>query len=134
VTLHLDDALRGCIGTLEAVQPLYENVIHNARNAAFRDSRFSPLTAPEFDRIDIEISVLTPPRAIASLDEFVIGRHGIILEKGHHRAVFLPQVAPEQGWDKETTLAFLSRKAGLGPDDWRRGATFSVFEAVVFGE
>jgi AmmeMemoRadiSam system protein A len=134
VTLHLEGALRGCIGNLEAREPLYQNVAHNARNAAFGDPRFAPLTREEFDRVHIEISVLTPARPIASLDEFTIGRHGIILEKGPHRAVFLPQVAPEQGWDKETTLSHLALKAGMNADDWRRGARFSVFEAIVFGE
>lgn len=134
VTLHSGGRLRGCIGHLEASEPLYRNVIHNARSAAFRDHRFSPLTQAEFEDIDIEISVLTPSREIAGIDAFQIGRHGIILRKGRARAVFLPQVAPEQGWDKETTLRHLSMKAGLGAEDWREGAEFAVFEAIVFGE
>jgi AmmeMemoRadiSam system protein A len=134
VSLHRDGNLRGCIGNLEAVEPLYRNVIHNARNAAFQDPRFMPLTAAELAGLNIEISVLTPPRPIHSVDEFQIGTHGIILTKGQRRAVFLPQVAPEQGWDRETTLTHLSLKAGMGPDDWRRGAKYYVFEAIVFSE
>jgi len=134
VTLHLDGRLRGCIGHLTASEPLYLNVIRNAQNAAFRDQRFSPLGPDEFERIEIEISVLTPARPISSADEFVVGRHGINLEKGRHRAVFLPQVAPEQGWDRETTLRHLCLKAGLGPNAWRRGASLSVFEAIVFAD
>ena len=62
------------------------------------------------------------------------GRHGVVLEKGGRRAVFLPQVAPEQGWDRDTMLDHLASKAGLARNAWRQGATFQVFEARVFGE
>lgn len=134
VTLQKHGNLRGCIGDLEAAEPLYRNVMHNAMNAAFEDPRFPPLRRPELDDIEIEISVLTPPRPIASLDEFVLGRHGIILEKGRTGAVFLPQVPPEQGWSKEETLTHLALKAGMPPDGWRRNASFFVFEAIVFSE
>ena len=135
VTLHTNKGrLRGCIGHLEASEPLFQNVINNARSAAFRDYRFSPLTEAEFDDIDIEISVLTPSCRIPGIDSFELGRHGIILTKGGARAVFLPQVAPEQKWDKETTLRHLAMKAGLGSDAWREGAELAVFEAIVFGE
>ncbi len=134
VTLHIDGNLRGCIGYLEAAEPLYENVMRNANSAAFEDSRFLPLTTEELPNIEIEISVLTPHRPIASPDEFIVGKHGIILQKGAYRSVFLPQVAPEQGWDTETTLSFLARKAGLAPHAWRHGASLFVFEAIVFGE
>ncbi len=134
VTLHKNGRLRGCIGSLQAVEPLYENVIHNTRNAAFQDPRFPELTRPELDEIDIEISMLTPERRIRDVKEFEVGRHGIILEKGPNRSVFLPQVAPEQGWDRETTLQYLSLKAGLSENAWRHGAVLKVFEAVVFGE
>jgi hypothetical protein len=134
VSLHIGASLRGCIGYLEAREPLFRNVIRNARGAAFEDPRFDPVSAPELDRIGIEISVLTPRRAIASPDDFIVGRHGIILEKGVREAVFLPQVAPEQGWDRDTTLTHLALKAGLRADDWRRGAKLYVFEAIVFGE
>ncbi len=134
VTLHLDGNLRGCIGNILPEEPLYLNVINNARNAAFRDPRFQPLSKPEFAKIQLEISVLTPPRRIASADEFEVGRHGILLSKRGRRSVFLPQVAAEQGWDRETTLTHLALKAGLAADDWRQGTTFEVFEAIVFHE
>lgn len=134
VTLRLESRLRGCIGSLEPHESLYQNVIRNARNAAFSDPRFGPLSDTELPKIDIEISVLTPARPIASPDEFIPGRHGIILKKGISKAVFLPQVATEQGWDRETTLTHLALKAGLGANEWRRGAEFEVFEAIVFGE
>jgi AmmeMemoRadiSam system protein B/AmmeMemoRadiSam system protein A len=134
ITLHIGGELRGCIGYLEAVEPLWRNVVRNARAAAFNDPRFFPLSSAEFEAVDLEISVLTPFRPIPGPDAFVVGRHGIILEKGGNHAVFLPQVAPEQGWDRETTLTHLALKAGLPPDGWRRGAKFSVFEAIAFGE
>jgi hypothetical protein len=134
VTLHLNGRLRGCIGNILPEEELYLNVMHNAVNAAFRDPRFNALTAEEFDKSDIEISVLTKPRRIPSLDDFVIGRHGIILSKKGRRAVFLPQVAAEQGWNVETTMTHLALKAGLRADDWKRDATYEVFEAIVFHE
>ena len=74
------------------------------------------------------------PRPVASSEDIVIGKHGIILEKDGRKAVFLPQVAVEQSWELEETLSHLSRKAGLSADAWKDGASFSVFEAVVFGE
>ncbi|NOY81235.1 MAG: AmmeMemoRadiSam system protein B [Kiritimatiellaeota bacterium] len=134
VTLKHCGRLRGCVGCLEAVEPLYESVIRYTKSAAFHDSRFHPLAEEELNKITIEISVLTPPRPVAGPDEIEIGRHGIVLEKRGRRAVFLPQVPVEEHWDLETTLQYLAMKAGLGPDEWRRGTRFSVFEAVVFGE
>ena len=134
VTLRSHERLRGCIGTILPHEALYLNVLDNAVNAAFRDPRFRPLTENEFKHVHIEISVLTPPEKIDSWQDFEVGTHGIILSKRGRRAVFLPQVAPEQGWDAETTLTHLALKAGLAADDWRRGASFEVFEAIVFQE
>ena len=137
VTLHTKDgALHGCIGNIEAFEALYANIIHNAGNSAFQDPRFQRVKSlDELADITIEISVLTPPEKIKSTAEFIIGKHGIILSKAGHSSVFLPQVAPEQGWDKETTLVHLSLKAGLDPYAWKEAdAEFKVFEAIVFSE
>ncbi|OGV35564.1 MAG: hypothetical protein A2020_07120 [Lentisphaerae bacterium GWF2_45_14] len=137
VTLHTKGGeLRGCIGNIGGFEPLGSNVLHNAVNSAFRDPRFAPVSSiEELNRLEIEISILTAPEKIASLDEFIVGEHGIIIQKGGASAVFLPQVAPEQGWDKNTTLTHLSMKAGMSPDAWReKGAEFSVFRAIVFAE
>jgi AmmeMemoRadiSam system protein A len=109
-------------------------VITNAIYAAFADRRFSPVQKEECKEITIEISALTPPSPVASAQEIRIGTDGMVLSKDGHSAVFLPQVAPEQGWDLETTLANLSMKAGLAPDAWKEGASFQVFQAEVFGE
>lgn len=134
VTLHKGGDLRGCIGEIEPEREVYRAVQDHALNAAFRDPRFPPLSAAEFPEVDIEISVLMPPQEVASWRDIEIGRHGVVLSKAGRRAVFLPQVAPEQGWDLETMLDYLAMKAGLPQDAWREGARFEVFEALIFGE
>ncbi|MBR4251513.1 MAG: AmmeMemoRadiSam system protein B [Kiritimatiellae bacterium] len=135
VTLTIDGELRGCIGEILPRRPLVRVVADHALSAAFEDPRFPPLTAAEWPSVRIEISALTPPRPVDSWHDIQIGRHGMTLSLHGRMAVFLPQVAPEQGWDLETTLTHLSRKAGLPADAWRDPACrFSVFEADVFHE
>ena len=131
VTLKIRGDLRGCIGSLAPVEPLYLSVHHNAVNAAMHDPRFSPVQSAELPGITVDVSILSPIRDIPNLDAFKLGQHGIILGKGAARAVFLPEVATEQGWTKEETLSYLSQKAGLAADAWRQGAQFQVFESVV---
>ena len=135
VTLTIGGELRGCIGEIFPRRPLADVVLDHAIDAAFNDPRFSPLTAKEFMRIQIEISALTPPVPVASYRDIVIGKHGMVIELDGRSAVFLPQVAPEQGWDLATTLTHLSYKAGLSGNAWQDPrAKFTVFEAVVFHE
>ena len=134
VTLEEDSQLRGCIGDIVPRQPLYKSVISNAINAGVRDWRFPPVTMAECSKIKIEISALTPPARIDSPDKIRIGTDGVILGKNDRSAVFLPQVAPEQGWDVNQMLTHLSLKAGLSRDAWKEGATFLVFQADVFSE
>ncbi|MBF0208548.1 MAG: AmmeMemoRadiSam system protein B [Oligoflexia bacterium] len=134
VTLKKHGELRGCIGEILPERPLIEVVIKRTIDAAVNDNRFSPVVPEEINNISIEISALTPPIPVKSYNEIEIGKHGILLRKGWGGAVFLPQVAPEQGWDLPTTLTHLSLKAGLGPNDWREDTNFQVFEAIVFGE
>lgn len=134
VTLHKDGDLRGCIGEIEPRRPLVDVVRERALSSAFSDTRFTPVVAAELPRIKIEISALTPPAPVNSWKDIVIGKHGMVLIKQGHSAVFLPQVAPEQGWDLATTLTHLSMKAGLPPDAWKEGASYLVFEAIVFHE
>ncbi|HNX35237.1 MAG TPA: AmmeMemoRadiSam system protein B [Kiritimatiellia bacterium] len=134
VTLHKQGELRGCIGEIVPRREVWKVVREQALNAAFHDPRFPPLAPDELDAIDIEISMLTPPKPVASWKEIVVGRHGMVLSKGGRSAVFLPQVAPEQGWGIEETLTHLAMKAGLPPDAWRSGADFLVFEAQVIRE
>jgi len=134
VTLKKHGELRGCIGSILPVEPLFKGVIRNAVNASTRDHRFTPITLEEEPDVDIEISVLTPPKEVLDIRDIVIGRDGVILEHGAHRSVFLPQVAPEQGWDLETTLTHLSMKAGLSSDAWKSNTRFKTFQAHVFHE
>ncbi len=137
VTLHTANGyLRGCIGNILPIEPLYYNVIHNAENAAFKDPRFMPLSSlEELNDLNIEISILTQPQPIRNTTEIILGKHGIILKNKGRSAVFLPQVAPEQNWNLTTTLDHLSLKAGLSKKEWQDDkAEFQVFEAIVFSE
>ena len=134
VTLHKHGELRGCIGEIVPRREIWKVVREQAVNAAFHDPRFSPLEPGELDAVEIEISMLTPPKPVGSWREIEVGRHGMVLSKAGRSAVFLPQVAPEQGWGIEETLTHLSMKAGLPPDAWRSGADFLVFEAQVIRE
>lgn len=126
VTLKNRGDLRGCVGSVLRRQPLYRAVITNASQAA-RDPRFPPLQARELGNLALSVSVLGEPVALRAVGEFRVGRHGMVLNKNGHRAVFLPSVAVEQGWDREETLSHLSTKAGLAPDAWRRGAQLRLF-------
>jgi AmmeMemoRadiSam system protein B/AmmeMemoRadiSam system protein A len=132
--IRTEGRLRGCIGQVEPTFPLYYGTAQAALDAAQRDPRFPPVTAAELGKIEIEVTVLSPRRPIASWRDIRLGTHGIVLEKGDKLALFLPQVAPEQGWNIEQTLSALSKKAGLPPDGWKEGARFSVFTGQVFGE
>ena len=128
-----DDSLRGCIGSIVGREPLHKGIARHALNAAFRDRRFQPLRAEELTEIAMEVTVLTPPRPVADHNAITIGLDGVILQRDGHSAVFLPQVAVEQGWGLEQTLSALSRKAGLGLDGWR-GAGFQTFQGHVYDE
>jgi AmmeMemoRadiSam system protein A len=136
VTIHNHGNLRGCIGMIEGTQPLFETIIEMAIEASTRDPRFLPVTPEELKDIDIEISVLTPKRRIKSIDEIELGKHGVIVRRGHSGGVYLPQVATETGWNIEQFMQSLcSGKAGLPPDAYKDPKTeIYVFEAEVFGE
>lgn len=135
VTLHIDGNLRGCIGYIEGFLPLTETIRQLAVSAAFRDPRFNPLTADEYHRIDVEISILSPIEPLGSYADIVIGRDGLIARKGGRSGLLLPQVATEYGWDVDEFLSHTCRKAGLYPDEWRDGSvSFETFSAYVFGE
>ena len=133
VTLNKNHRLRGCIGYILPLKPLYQTIIENTVNALVNDPRFKPVTFDELNDIVIEISVLTPPVEIKSYKKIELGKHGIILKKAGRQAVFLPQVPVEQHWDLEMTLNQLNMKAELAPAAWK-DANFSVFSAQVFSE
>jgi AmmeMemoRadiSam system protein B/AmmeMemoRadiSam system protein A len=134
VTLKKHSLLRGCIGDIFPQRPLYRSIIVNAIYACLNDRRFQPVTEDECGDITIEISALTTPEPVSSPDQIRIGTDGVVLSKDGHSAVYLPQVAPEQGWDINQMLTQLSLKAQLPADAWKEGASFLVFQADVFGE
>ncbi len=134
VTLHQNGQLRGCIGEIFPSRNLYKAVMDRAVDSAVNDPRFHPVKKDEVAGLHIEISALSPPHPVDSWRDIVIGKHGMTLSKNGRSAVFLPQVAPEQGWEIEETLTHLATKAGLAPNDWREGCQFEVFEAIVFSE
>jgi hypothetical protein len=134
VTLKKRGQLRGCVGRLQSDVPLAKLVGTMALAAAFQDSRFPQLQPSELPEIDIEISVLTPLSPISGADKIIIGRDGVWLTKDDSAAVFLPQVAPEQGWGRDELLKNLCLKAGLSGDCWKQGAKLSTFQANVFSE
>lgn len=134
VTLRKGGALRGCIGHMQEDLPLQLATARMALAAAFEDSRFPPLQAVELPEVVIEVSVLTPARGIASPDAIRIGEHGVVLVKDGKRAVFLPEIAVEQGWDRTALLEHLCVKAGLPKDAWRHGAELAVFRSIHFKE
>ena len=123
VTLQKQHRLRGCIGMLEAVRPLAEDIAENAFLAAFKDPRFPPLTEDEFGDLEIHLSILTPatPLAFTSEQDLISqlqpGIDGLIVEEGHRRGTFLPSVW-EHLPESEQFLRHLKQKAGLPPDFW----------------
>jgi AmmeMemoRadiSam system protein A len=133
VSLHKRGELRGCIGHVEATEPL-ARVVARCAVSAGADPRFPPVTPDELADIHIELSILGPLEPIVSIADVEIGRHGLVAEMGWNRGLLLPQVATEWKWSRETFAAETCRKAGLPPDGWTKGATLWRFEAEVFGE
>ena len=134
VTLKKHGELRGCIGQMTEDLPLYQTVGRMAISAALHDSRFTRLSLSELKDVEIEISVLTPYQRVDSADKIQVGRDGVLLKRSGRSAVFLPQVAPEQGWNRDEMLDNLCRKAGMSSDCWRQGAEFHTFQAIIFSE
>lgn len=136
VTLRTEvGQLRGCIGTIAARMPLIEAVTHLAREAAFSDPRFPPLEPSEWPTITLEVSILTVPVAIADYRAIRVGIDGVILTCRGHRALFLPQVATEQGWVLSELLSHLALKAGLEPMAYKDpDCRFEIFQAEAFSD
>ena len=122
------------MGALEAREPLYVSVHANARKAATEDPRFAPLTADELELLGIHISILSPRIPVEGIEQFHPGEHGILMFARNRRAVFLPEVAGEQGWTGEETARHLCLKAGLPLDAWKNDATFELFRTDAFGD
>jgi AmmeMemoRadiSam system protein B/AmmeMemoRadiSam system protein A len=132
VTLENKGILRGCIGLIEPIFPLYETVIRSAIYAACQDYRFPPVTDEELNDLEIEVSVLTAPEKIRNPQVIEVGRHGLIIVKGANKGLLLPQVAVENGWGLKEFLERACLKAGLPRNAWKTGADMYIFEAIVF--
>lgn len=134
VSLYINDKLRGCIGRFSPDIPLYRVVQDMTISAASKDYRFNPVQSKELDKIDIEISVLTPLKKIESIDQIELGRHGIYIKQGYNSGTFLPQVAESTGWTLEEFLGHCARdKARIGWDGWKN-ADLYTYEAIIFDD
>ena len=139
VTLTLDGKLRGCIGSLQAKRSLIDDLIHNSIASAIGDPRFKPLSKEEFEKIKIEISLLTPAENLEYSDfkdlekKLIPNRHGVILELNGKRATFLPQV-----WEQLPTfndfMVHLCKKAGLDPSKLPALPSIKIYEAIKIKE
>ncbi|MEW5988285.1 MAG: AmmeMemoRadiSam system protein A [Chloroflexota bacterium] len=134
-TLEALGRLRGCIGHVAADLPLFQVAPEMAVAAAIHDFRFAPLTAGELPHVSLEISILSPMRPVADLEEIEIGRDGLLISGGGRRGLLLPQVPVAMGWDRLQFVQNLCRKAGLPADYWQKGqATLYSFTTLAFSE
>lgn len=133
VTLHKRGSLRGCVGYIESLKPIYQTVRECARAAALHDTRFDPVQPEELPHLHLEVSVLSPLEDILP-EKVEVGRHGLLISRGHQRGLLLPQVATEWKWDATQFLRETCRKAGLPEDAWETGARIQAFTAQVFAE
>lgn len=135
VTLTKKGDLRGCIGYIQGMAPLFESVSQMAVQAASHDPRFNPVRPEELPDIHIEISVLSELREVKDVNIIKVGTHGIIIRRGFSQGLLLPQVATEYGWGREEFLRHTCMKAGLPPETWKEAGTqILIFSALVFGE
>lgn len=127
--------LRGCIGYIQSQAPLYQTIQRAAVAAATQDPRFPPVTLTELDTLSVEISILSPLRLVQDVEEIEVGRHGLLIRQGYYQGLLLPQVAPEQGWDRDQFLQGVCLKAGLPANAWQHPTTeLYSFTAEVFAE
>lgn len=131
MSIYIENELRGCIGSFAQKKPLNELVQKMAVSASC-DGRFDTVKPEELDKMELEISVLSPLKKIKSKDEIELGKHGIYIINGSFKGTFLPQVATKTGWNVEEFLGHCSRdKAGIGWDGWKKADLFT-YEAVIF--
>lgn len=131
VTIKRNGSLRGCIGNIHPVMPLYKSVISNAVSASSKDPRFPPMNKEELKDMEIEVSILSPLEPLKDIKNIEIGKHGLVLVKGQNSGLFLPQVATEFGWDKNTFLENLSLKAGLPKDAWKSARLYTFTAEII---
>jgi AmmeMemoRadiSam system protein A len=132
-TLYYRGGLRGCVGYVLPVTPLYRTIAETARGAAFDDSRFPPVTRDESLELQVSLSILSAPQPIQA-DQIEIGCHGLLISLGQYRGLLLPQVPVEHGWDGIQFLEQTCKKAGLPANAWQTGAKLEAFTAEIFAD
>jgi hypothetical protein len=123
--------LRGCMGNIQPDMPLYQSVIRNAVNACSRDPRFPPLKEEELADIEIEVTVLSPLKPLKDINSIEIGKHGLYIVKDYRSGILLPQVPVEFGWDRETFLRQVSKKAGLPENAWKEASLYTFTAEII---
>lgn len=131
VTIKTNGQLRGCIGNIQPVMPLYQSVMQNAVSACSSDSRFLPVTRDELKDIDVEVSVLSPLEPLYDAQNIRIGTDGLYIIKGQNRGLLLPQVASQNNWDRNTFLEQVSLKAGLPTDAWKTSQLYRFTADII---
>ncbi|MBM4140189.1 MAG: AmmeMemoRadiSam system protein B [Nitrospira sp.] len=131
VTIKKNGNLRGCIGNIHPVKPLYQAVISNAISASSRDPRFLPMNKEELKDMDIEISILSAIEPLKDTRRIEIGTHGLYIVKEQRSGLLLPQVAKEHGWDRDMFLEQLCMKAGLPKDAWRNAKLYRFSAEII---
>jgi AmmeMemoRadiSam system protein B/AmmeMemoRadiSam system protein A len=131
VTIKMNGLLRGCIGHIQPVIPLYQSVIRNAVAACSSDPRFPPMKEEELKHMDVEISILSPLRLLKDVKNIQIGKHGLFIVKGMQSGLLLPQVATELGWNRDTFLEQVCAKAGLPKDAWKDAELYAFTAEII---
>jgi AmmeMemoRadiSam system protein A len=123
--------LRGCMGNIQPNMPLYQSVIRNAVNASSKDPRFHPVKKEELEDVEVEVTVLSPFEPLRNKTKIEIGKHGLYIAKDYHSGILLPQVPVEFGWDRETFLKQVSKKAGLPENAWKEANLFRFTAEII---
>jgi len=135
VTIHKEDQLRGCIGYIMGVEPLITAVVKMAKSASTEDPRFPSITIEELDKIEIEISVLSPLEKVDKIEDITVGKDGLLMKRNFYQGLLLPQVATENNWTLNEFLSHTAMKSGMEPDSWKdKNTEIYKFQADIFNQ
>jgi AmmeMemoRadiSam system protein A len=134
LTTRKGDHLRGCIGYIKGIKPLYEGVMDTTISAAISDHRFLKVVEKELSGLKLSISILSPLKRLDDPNKIIVGLHGLLIKKDFHQGVLLPQVAVDWDWDKWQFLKNLCYKAGLEENAWKENAELFCFTAQIIKE
>ena len=131
VTIKKNGSLRGCIGHIQPIMPLYQSIIRNAVAACSSDPRFPPMKKEELKDMDIEISILSPLIPLRDVKDIQVGKHGLYILKGMQSGLLLPQVATELGWSRDEFLEHVCVKAGLPKNAWKDAELYTFTAEII---